>query len=110
MRLAAFIRANLKPIVAEWETFALTLTSAAESMSPLALRDHVKGRGRKCPAWIDQFGAWALYYKRNYRCARRNHRCDLRRKRRHYFYGSIASGDDIVRCEHGEHPRMQHLS
>lgn len=42
MRLAAFIRANLKPIVAEWETFAQTLTPASESMSPLALRDHIK--------------------------------------------------------------------
>ena len=42
MRLAAFIRANMKPIAAEWETFARTLTPAAESMSPLALRDHIK--------------------------------------------------------------------
>lgn len=42
MRLAAFIRANLKPIAAEWETFATTLTPAAESMSPLALRDHIR--------------------------------------------------------------------
>ncbi len=42
MRLAAFIRANLKPIAAEWEAFAQTLTPAAENMSPLALRDHIK--------------------------------------------------------------------
>ena len=42
MRLAAFIRANLKPIAAEWETFAQTLTPAADNMSPLALRDHIR--------------------------------------------------------------------
>jgi len=42
MRLAAFVRANVKPIIAEWETFAQTLTPAAESMSPLALRDHIR--------------------------------------------------------------------
>lgn len=42
MRLAAFIRANLKLIAAEWETFARTLTPAADSMSPLALRDHIR--------------------------------------------------------------------
>lgn len=42
MRLAAFIRNNPVPIVKEWESFASTLTPAAENMSPLALRDHIK--------------------------------------------------------------------
>ena len=42
MRLASFIRANYKPIAAEWEMFARSLTPASESMSPLALRDHIK--------------------------------------------------------------------
>jgi signal transduction histidine kinase len=42
MRLAAFIRANTPQIICEWERFAHTLTPAAESMSPLALRDHIK--------------------------------------------------------------------
>ncbi len=42
MRLAAFIRANLNLVAKEWETFAKTLTPAAENMSPLALRDHIK--------------------------------------------------------------------
>jgi signal transduction histidine kinase len=42
MRLAAFIRASIKPITSEWESFARTLTPAADGMSPLALRDHIK--------------------------------------------------------------------
>lgn len=42
MRLAAFIRANKSQIVGEWERFAQTLTPAADSMSPLALRDHIQ--------------------------------------------------------------------
>lgn len=42
MRLAAFIRANKKLIISEWENFAQTLTPASESMTPLALRDHIK--------------------------------------------------------------------
>lgn len=42
MRLAAFIRANTSQIVGEWEHFARTLTPAADSMSPLALRDHIE--------------------------------------------------------------------
>lgn len=42
MRLAAFIRANTNPIVDEWESFARTLVPAAEGMSPLALRNHIR--------------------------------------------------------------------
>ncbi len=42
MRLAAFIRSNTPQIVCEWERFARTLTPAADSMSPLALRDHIQ--------------------------------------------------------------------
>lgn len=42
MRLADFIRANTIPIIAEWEAFAGTLAPAAESMSPLSLRNHIK--------------------------------------------------------------------
>jgi signal transduction histidine kinase len=41
MRLAAFIRANSKPIIAEWENFARSLVPAAEGMSPLSLRNHI---------------------------------------------------------------------
>lgn len=41
MRLAAFIRSNRTQIVGDWERFARTLTPAADSMSPLALRDHI---------------------------------------------------------------------
>lgn len=41
MRLAAFIRANSKQIIAEWENFARTLVPAAEGMSPLSLRNHI---------------------------------------------------------------------
>jgi signal transduction histidine kinase len=41
MRIAAFIRANSKQIVAEWENFARTLVPAAEGMSPLSLRNHI---------------------------------------------------------------------
>jgi signal transduction histidine kinase len=41
MRLAAFIRANPKPIIAEWENFARSLVPAAEGMSPLSLRNHI---------------------------------------------------------------------
>lgn len=42
MRLAAFIRANMNPIATEWEDFAKTLSPAADDMSPLALRDHIR--------------------------------------------------------------------
>lgn len=42
MHLAAFIRSNTAQIVCEWEHFARTLTPAADSMSPLALRDHIQ--------------------------------------------------------------------
>jgi signal transduction histidine kinase len=41
MRLAAFIRANSKPIIAEWESFARSLVPASEGMSPLSLRNHI---------------------------------------------------------------------
>jgi len=41
MRLAAFIRKNSKPIIAEWENFARTLVPAADGMSPLSLRNHI---------------------------------------------------------------------
>lgn len=42
IRLADFIRKNTKQIIGEWETFARTLTPAANDMTPLALRDHIK--------------------------------------------------------------------
>jgi signal transduction histidine kinase len=42
MRLAAFIRANPQPIILEWENFARSLVPAAEGMSPLSLRNHIK--------------------------------------------------------------------
>jgi signal transduction histidine kinase len=42
VRLAGFIRRNSKPIIAEWENFARTLIPAADGMSPLSLRDHIK--------------------------------------------------------------------
>jgi signal transduction histidine kinase len=41
MRLAAFIRANMKPIVSEWESFAQSLIPA-EGMSPISLRNHIR--------------------------------------------------------------------
>lgn len=40
-RLANFIRANIDPIVHEWIEFAQTRTPASDSMSPLALQDHI---------------------------------------------------------------------
>jgi signal transduction histidine kinase len=42
MRLAEFIRANTAPIIAEWENFAKTFVPAAGSMTPLALRNHIR--------------------------------------------------------------------
>jgi len=42
IRLADFIHKNIQPIVSEWETFARTLTPAANDMTPLALRDHIQ--------------------------------------------------------------------
>jgi signal transduction histidine kinase len=42
LRLAAFIRVNVEPIVAEWIDFARTRTPASESMTKLALRDHIE--------------------------------------------------------------------
>lgn len=41
-RLADFIRLNVEPIVAEWIEFARTRTPASETMSKLALRDHIE--------------------------------------------------------------------
>ncbi len=41
MRLADFIRANTTPIIAEWESFARTLTPAA-NMTRAQLRDHIE--------------------------------------------------------------------
>jgi hypothetical protein len=41
MRLAEFILENVEPIVAEWETFARSVPSAAK-MDKLALRDHAE--------------------------------------------------------------------
>jgi signal transduction histidine kinase len=40
MRLSAFIEENLDEIIAEWETFARTLSPAADTMSAVALRNH----------------------------------------------------------------------
>ena len=40
-RLPAFLVENIKPIVAEWEDFARTLTPTSDGMTPLALRDHI---------------------------------------------------------------------
>jgi len=42
MRLADFIRENTKSIIGEWESFAKTLTPAADSMSKLQLKDHIE--------------------------------------------------------------------
>ena len=42
LTLADFIRANTDQIVAEWQTFARTLKPASDSMTPLALRDHIQ--------------------------------------------------------------------
>jgi len=42
IRLADFIHENTKQIAGEWETFARTLTPAANDMTPLALRDHIQ--------------------------------------------------------------------
>src|SRR5271154_1349906 len=41
LRLADFIHENMEQIVAEWESFARTLTPAATDMTPLALRNHI---------------------------------------------------------------------
>ncbi|MES2977707.1 MAG: sensor histidine kinase [Pseudomonadota bacterium] len=40
MSLSRFITENMDAIVAEWETFAQTMTPAADTMSAPALRDH----------------------------------------------------------------------
>lgn len=42
MRLATFIVDNMNTILSNWEAFAATQLPAAESMTPLALRDHAK--------------------------------------------------------------------
>ena len=42
LRLADFIRVNLEPIVKEWVNFARTRTPASDSMTKLALRDHIE--------------------------------------------------------------------
>ena len=40
-RLPQFIRANIEPIVSEWEAFARSLKPSASGMTPLTLRDHI---------------------------------------------------------------------
>lgn len=42
IRLADFIHQSTRQIVDEWETFARTLTPAANNLTPLALRDHIQ--------------------------------------------------------------------
>jgi signal transduction histidine kinase len=42
LRLADFIRLNVEPIVVEWISFARTRSPASDSMSKLALRDHIE--------------------------------------------------------------------
>jgi signal transduction histidine kinase len=42
MRLADFILRNIEPLVTEWERFAATRQPAAQSMTQLALRDHIE--------------------------------------------------------------------
>jgi len=42
LRLADFIRLNVEPIVVEWTNFAQTRTPASDSMTKLALRDHIE--------------------------------------------------------------------
>ena len=42
MRLAPFILHDMERILSQWQAFAATLTPAAESMSPLQLRDHAR--------------------------------------------------------------------
>jgi signal transduction histidine kinase len=42
MRLAEFIRSHMEPIIEEWDGFARTLAPAADHMSPVALRNHIR--------------------------------------------------------------------
>ena len=42
MTLAKFVQENMDAILAEWESFALTLQPAAETMTALALRNHAR--------------------------------------------------------------------
>ena len=42
MRLADFIKRDMKAIVSEWETFAAAQLPAAADMDSLALRDHAE--------------------------------------------------------------------
>jgi hypothetical protein len=42
LRLASFIRFNVDPIAAEWIDFARTRTPASDSMTKLALRNHIE--------------------------------------------------------------------
>jgi len=41
-RLSQFVRDNVEPILAEWETFARSLRSGGVAMDVVALRDHAK--------------------------------------------------------------------
>ncbi|MBV4499548.1 sensor histidine kinase [Pseudomonas shirazensis] len=42
MRLAEFILDNIEPILKQWETFARTLTPAADGLDSVGLRDHAE--------------------------------------------------------------------
>ena len=42
MRLAEFIQTHTDSIIGEWDSFARTLTPAADHMGPLTLRNHIR--------------------------------------------------------------------
>ncbi|MDV6330972.1 HAMP domain-containing sensor histidine kinase [Asticcacaulis sp. 201] len=42
MRLASFIRENIAPIVADWESFAITLDPSGARTESLVIRDHIQ--------------------------------------------------------------------
>ena len=53
MKLSAFITTHLKEILFEWDIFAKSLFPAAQTASPLILRDHAKEILRELTADID---------------------------------------------------------
>ncbi|MET0857325.1 MAG: EAL domain-containing protein [Telluria sp.] len=53
MRLADFIRANIEPILQEWEQFALDAIRPARKLDRCALRDHAKEMLLKIAADLD---------------------------------------------------------
>jgi len=66
MRLAEFILDNIEPILKQWETFARTLTPAADGLDSVGLRDHAEQMLRTIAADLRRRRAMPRGFSRNW--------------------------------------------